>query len=149
MKVIFVQDVRGVAKRYDVKDVSDGYARNFLFANKLAEPATPGALKKIEAMRAEHRAAEETLMKQLMEVKRQMESVTLQFALKTDKSGAPFASVNKDTILSALRDHKFITTERPAIELKYPIKDFGEHTVPVDLKKGVVAHLKIQVVKEA
>lgn len=147
MKVIFIQDVRNVAKRHDVKDVSDGYARNFLFPNKLAEPATESALKKLEAARAEHNAAEEALLKQLNEVKRQIESVTLEFPLKTDKSGAPFASVNKDTILTALRDHKFITTERPAIELKYPIKDFGEHTVPVDLKKGVVAQLKINVVK--
>lgn len=148
MKVIFIQDARGIAKKYDVKDVSDGYARNFLFANKLAEPATPAALKKLEQLRAEHNAAEEAVMRQLHEAKRQMESITLQFALKTDKSGAPFASVNKDTILTALREHRLVTTERPSIDLKYPIKDFGEHTVPVDLKKGVVAQLKIKVVRE-
>ena len=148
MKVIFLQDVRGVGRRHETKDVSDGYARNFLLPNKLAEPATSAALKKIEEMKAVHDAADAALMKELEGAKREMESVILEFPLKADKSGAPFASVNKDTILKALRDHKFVTTERLSIELKYPIKEFGDHLVPIDLKKGVKANLKIRVVKE-
>jgi len=147
MKIIFLQDVRNIGHKYDVKDVSDGYARNFLFPNKLAEQATAGALKKIEEMKAAHEKEESATMKQLEEVKRQIEAVTLEFPLKADKSGAPFASVNKETILSALRDHKFVTTERVGIDLKYPIKEFGPHTVEIDLKKGVTAKLKISVVK--
>jgi large subunit ribosomal protein L9 len=147
MKIIFLQDVRGIGRKFDVKDVSDGYARNFLFPNKLAEQASDAALKKIEAMKAAHEHSEAELMKQLEDAKRQIEAVTLEFPLKADKSGAPFASVNKETILSALRDHKFITTERVGIDLKYPIKEFGPHTVEIDLKKGVVAKLKISVVK--
>ncbi len=149
MKIIFLQDVRCIGHKYDVKEVSDGYARNFLFPNKLAEPATSSGLKKIEEMKANHDKEESAVRKQLEEVKRQIEAVTLEFPLKTDKSGAPFASVNKETILSALRDHRFITTERVGIELKYPIKEFGAYTVEIDLKKGVVANLKISVVKEA
>jgi large subunit ribosomal protein L9 len=147
MKIIFLQDVRGVGQKFDVKDVSDGYARNFLFPNKLAEPASEASLKKIEAMKVAHEHSEVELMKQLEDAKRQIEAVTLEFPLKADKSGAPFASVNKETILSALRDHRFITTERPTINLKYPVKEFGLHTVEIDLKKGVVAKLKISVVK--
>jgi large subunit ribosomal protein L9 len=147
MKIIFLQDVRGIGKKFDVKEVSDGYARNFLFPNKLAEQASSASLKKIEEMKAAHEHSETELMKQLEDAKRQIEAVTLEFPLKADKSGAPFASVNKETILSALRDHKFITTERPSIDLKYPIKEFGPHAVEVDLKKGVVAKLKISVVK--
>ena len=54
MKVIFLEDVRNVGKKYDIKDVSDGYARNFLFPNKLAETATPEAIKKLESMKAAH-----------------------------------------------------------------------------------------------
>lgn len=147
MNVIFLQDVRGVARRYDVKDVSDGYARNFLFPNKLAEPATAAALKKIEEGKAAHEKQEAEIMKQLDDAKRQIESVTIEFALKADKSGAPFSSVNKESILKALREHKFITTERVGVELKYPIKEFGDHAVEIDLKKGVTATLKIKVVK--
>ena len=149
MKVIFLQDVRGVGRRHDIKEVSDGYARNFLFPNKLAETATESSLKKLHEMKAAHDAAEAALMAQMEEKKRAIEGMTIQFALKADKSGAPFASVNKDTILTALRDHKFITTERVGVELKYPIKEFGDHVISIDLKKGVVARLKIRVVKEA
>jgi large subunit ribosomal protein L9 len=147
MKIIFLQDVRGIGKKFDVKEVSDGYARNFLFPNKLAEQANNVSLKKIEEMKAAHEHSEVELMKQLEDAKRQIEAVTLEFPLKADKSGAPFASVNKEMILSALRDHRFITTERVGIDLKYPVKEFGLHTVEIDLKKGVVAKLKISVVK--
>ncbi len=147
MKVIFLQDVRGVGRRNETKDVSDGYARNFLLPNRLAEPATPAALRHLEEMKAAHDAADTALMKELAEAKKGIEGVILEFPLKADKSGAPFSSVNKDTILKALRDHKLVTTERVGIELKYPIKEFGDHVVPVDLKKGVAAELKIRVVK--
>ncbi len=147
MKVIFLQDVRNVGRRNDVKDVSDGYARNFLFINKLAEPASPAALKKLETMKAAHDAEEAALLRKLDDEKRAIEAVALEFPLKADKSGAPFSSVNKETILTALREHKLITTERVAIDLKYPIKEFGEHVVTVDLKKGVSAKMRIKVVK--
>ncbi len=148
MKVIFLQDVRGVGRKNDTKDVSDGYARNFLLPNKLAEPATPAALKHLEETKAAHDAADAVLMKELAEAKRGIEAVILEFPLKADKSGTPFSSVNKDTLLKALRDHRLVTTERVGIELKYPIKEFGDHVVPIDLKKGVTAELKIRVVKE-
>lgn len=147
MKIIFLQDVRGVGRRYDVKDVSDGYARNFLFPNKLAEPATDSSLKKIESMRAARDAEDAAIMKKLEESKREIEAATIQFELKADKSGAPFASVNKETILTALREHKFVTTEHVGMDLKHPIKTYGEHVIPIDLKKGVTAKLKIKVVK--
>lgn len=147
MKVIFTQDVRGVAKKYDVKDVSDGYARNFLFTNKLAEPATPAAIKKLETMRAEHDAADHELHKHLEELAQKIAGVKIKFELKADKSGAAFGSVNKETILKALREHKLISAERVDIDLKYPIKEFGEYTVPIDLKKGITAKLGVIVVK--
>jgi large subunit ribosomal protein L9 len=147
MKVIFIQDVRGVARKYDIKDVSDGYARNFLFANKLAESATPAAIKKLETMRAEHDAADRELHAHLEALAQKIAATKIQFELKSDKSGGPFSSVNKETILKALREHKLIGAERIDIDLKYPIKEFGEYTVPLDLKKGVTAKLGVVVVK--
>ncbi len=148
MKVIFLQDIRTIGKKFEVREVSDGYARNFLFPGKLAEPATPDALKKLEAMKAarekennEEKARREALAKKISAVK-------LEFELKADKSGAVFGSVNKDSIAKALREHHLIGPERVDIELKYPIKEIGEYAVTIDLKKGVTAKLKITV-KEA
>lgn len=147
MKVIFTQDVRGVAKKYDVKEVSDGYARNFLFVNQLAEPATPEAIKKIETMRAEHEKEDREAHGHLEALAQKIATTKIQFELKADKSGGPFGSVNKETILKALREHKLIGAERIDLDLKYPIKEFGEYTVPIDLKKGVTAKLGVVVVK--
>ena len=147
MKVIFLSDVRNVGKKYEVKDVSDGYARNFLFPNKLAEPATDVAIKKLESMKAEHEKEDNELHARLEALARKINETKLQFDVKTDRSGAVFGSVNKETILKALREHKLIGTERIDIDLKYPIKDLGEHIVDIDLKKGVMAKLGILVVK--
>jgi len=145
MKVILLEDVRSMGHRHDVKDVSDGYARNFLFPNGLAEPATPAALKKLAATKAAHDAEEKKLTGKLQEIARKLKETKIEFELKADKTGAAFGSVNKESILKALREHGFVTKERVEIGLKYPIKDFGEHTVSVDLKKGITAELTIVV----
>ena len=62
MKIILLDDVRGLGKKFDVKEVNDGYARNFLFPNKLAENATASALKKIAALKEEHNKNEKELI---------------------------------------------------------------------------------------
>lgn len=147
MQIILLEDIRRVGKKYEVKEVSDGYARNFLFPNKLAEPATPGALKKLEATKAEHERDDADLKARLAEIARKLTDTKLEFELAADASGALYGSVNKESILKALREHGFVTKERVDIDLKHPIKEAGEYTVPVDLKKGVTANLKIIVRK--
>lgn len=149
MKVILLADVPGVGKKHEVKEVSDGYARNFLFVNKLAEPATQGALAKLEALKAEHDKEDRELHARLEEISRKLADTKLEFTLRADKTGALFGAVNKESILKALREHGLITKERVDIDLKYPIKEEGEHIVPVDLKKGVSAKLVVIVRKQA
>ena len=148
MKVIILEDVKSIGKKFDIKEVSDGYARNFLFPNKLAELATPTTLKKIETMRAQHEKESMENEKTLKAIAMKIEATTLVFTLKTDKSGAAFGSINKDNILKALREHHLLTKERIDIDLDRPIKELGDHKVAVDLKKGVIAELKIKVEKE-
>lgn len=147
MKIILLEEIKNLGKKFDVKEVSGGYARNFLFPNKFAEPATPAALKNIETMKAEHEKEEGDIQKHLKEIAAKMLATKLVFTLKTDKAGAAFGSVNKESILKALREHDIVTKERIDINLDWPIKEFGEYTVPVDLKKGVTAELKIKVEK--
>ncbi len=143
MRVILLQDVRGLGKQREIKDVSDGYARNFLFPNELAELATPSALEKIEKFKAEFDKNEKELMKRLEEISRKIKETRLEFKLKTDKSGAVFGSVTKENILNAMRDAGLVRRERVLIELDRPIKELGEHRAAVDLKKGIKAELKI------
>lgn len=147
MKVILLGDVRNIGKKHEVREVSDGYARNFLFVNDLAEPATPAALKKLEALAAEREKEDRALHARLTSIAKRLTDTALEFELAADKSGALFGSVNKESILKALRGHGFVTKERVDIDLKYPIKEAGEYKVPVDLKKGVTATLRVVVKK--
>jgi large subunit ribosomal protein L9 len=145
MKVIILEDVRGIGKKFEVKEVRDGYARNFLFPNKLAEPANASSLKKLEAMKADLEKDEVEYKKYLEEAKRKIADTTIEFELKRGKDGSIFGSINKEAILKALREHRLITKERIDITLDHPIKELGAHTIPIDLKKGITTELKILV----
>ena len=149
MKVILLKDVRAIGKKWDTKDVSNGYARNFLFLNGLAEPATGSTLKKLEERRAMTERESVELSKRLHDIARHIEETTLTFELAVAKDGSVFGSVNKEGILKALRDHKLVRTERVEIALDRPIKTHGEHVVEADLKNGIAAKLKIRVVGKA
>lgn len=143
MKVIFLEDVKGIGRRRDVKEVSDGYARNFLFPNGLAKPATAGSLKELEKEKARSEKEDESLKKRLAEIARLLSDRHLEFSLRTDEKGGVFGSVSKEMILKGLRDANFVGKERVEIKLDHPLKELGEHFVDVDLKKGITAKLKV------
>ena len=79
MKVILLKDVRGVGKKYDINDVADGYARNFLFQNDLAKPATPASIKELERMKSKLNEDEILVKKHLEELARKMNGLSLEF----------------------------------------------------------------------
>ena len=143
MKVILLQDVRGIGRKHELKEVSDGYARNFLFANHLAKPGTTSALKELGAMKNKMTSDERELKKHLEELARKINGTTIVFTLKADVTGAVFGSVNKDAILKSLREQKLIGNERVEVELDHPLKEIGDHRVSVNLKKGIFANLGV------
>jgi large subunit ribosomal protein L9 len=143
MKIILLQDIKGVGKKYDAKDVADGYARNFLLPNKLAEIATPSSLKELEIRKSEMNKNEQESKKHTEELLRQMKERTLEFFLKTDEAGSIFGSVNKDAILKALRDAGLVTKERVEIELTHPLKEFGEHKIGIRFRNGMSGDIKV------
>ncbi len=143
MKIILLQDIQGVGKKNDIKEVSDGYARNFLFQNNLAKPATPVNIKELENLKSKLDKKEIELKKHLEELARKINEISLEFMLKTDEAGSVFGSVTKEMILKSLRENHLVTKERVEITLDHPLKAFGEHKIPVDLKKGITAELKI------
>lgn len=150
MRVILIEDVKNLGKKHDVKEVSEGYARNFLFPRRLAQPATAGALSDLEKLKQHLQKDEDEHLKHLRALAALLGERTLLFELKTDEAtGAVFGSVSRDSILKALRSNGLITTERLDIKLEHPLKVLGEHTVDVDLKKGVTAKLKLTLRKQA
>lgn len=148
MKVILLEDVKNIGKRGELKEVSGGYARNFLFPNALAKPATAGNLKELEREKIRSEKEDEMLKKRLVEIARLMTERHLEFKMRTDEKGGVFGSVTKDMILKGLRDAGFVSKERVEIKLAHPLKELGEHYVDVDLKKGIGAKLKIMLLPQ-
>src|SRR3989344_1533072 len=145
MKVILLEDVKGIGKKYDVKEVKGGYARNFLIPKNLAKPTSAEALKKLESLQASWKLKKNTIRKELETVAKNIQDRSLIFFLKVDDKNNPFGSVTKEMILSAIRDNAFVTKERVDIKLDRPLKELGEYEVEVEFKKGIKTQLKIEV----
>lgn len=143
MKVVLLEDVKAVGRKHDVKEVSDGYARNFLFPNKLAKPATASSLKEAETTKALQEKGEAEHLKRLHEIAKLLDERMLEFEVKADEKGTIFGSVTKDMILKNLRDTDLVRNERVELKMDHPLKELGEHKIEVDLKKGVKATLRV------
>ena len=149
MKVIFLSDVRNVGKRDEIKEVSPGYARNFLFPNKLALLATPEEVKKLDKNREAETKNEAAMITHLRQLADTIKEKKLVLSVKTDNTGHTFGSVSRDMILAGLRDAGIIATEKIEIKLPHPLKEIGEYQVELDLKKGITAILNLTLQKQA
>lgn len=129
MKVILHKDIRGVGQRGSIQNVSDGYATNFLFPQKLAEPATEAALEKIEAEKekraAETRAKEEAIDRIIDMVR----GSTVAIEVAATPTGGLFKKVVAADIVKAIRMQKSVEVPEAAIVLDEPLRTVGEHKV--------------------
>ncbi len=134
MKVIFLQDVPRVGKRHDIKEVNDGYAMNFLLPRKLAEPATPKAVAELEKRKKnieiERKVQEDILMKNLEEIKGK--AVTIKG--KANEKGHLFSAIHKKEIVEAMKAQNHANIDEEFISLEKPIKEIGEHEIPISIK---------------
>ncbi len=147
MKVILSNDIRRLGKKYDIRDVSDGYARNFLLPRGLAIPATADALKSLDEKRSreEHKSARDEA-----DYRAQAEHIaglTLRFKMKLGEKGKTFGSVSERDIADALRREK-ISVEKEWIALDEHIKTTGEHTVSLNFPHGIKGEIKVVVEAE-
>jgi len=134
MKVIFLKDVPKIGKKYDIKNISDGYALNFLFPRGLAEKATDKAIKDIELKQKEivieRQIQDELLMKSLAEIKEK--SVTIEG--KANPKGGLFSAIHKKEIVEAMRSQHRAEINEDFIILEKPIKELGEFEIPIEIK---------------
>lgn len=145
MKVIFTQDVKGKGKKGDVKNVSDGYARNYLLKNNLAEEATSGNMKKLEAKKKKEQQQAEEEKKEAELLKQELANTTVEIKAKSGDSGQLFGSITSKHIADTLKqDHNYKIDKRK-IELDNPIRTLGYTDVPVKLHSEVTGTIKIHV----
>lgn len=138
MKVVLLKDVRGVGQRHEVKNVADGYATNFLFKNKLAEPATEEKIKQIEAQKEANaeaqRKEDEVLDKKVLSLK----GKTITLSAKATEKGGLFKAITEKDIARAILGEYSLQMPEDSIVLGNPIKMTGEHTVKLTGKNASV-----------
>jgi len=131
MKVVLLKNVSKVGKRFDVKEVADGFALNHLIPRGEAKAATANVLKQVEAekakINAEMKIKENLIAKNLKEISQAV--VTIKG--RANDKGALFAGLHKDVIVSALKEQTRLDIDPEFIVIEKPIKDLGEHEIEV------------------
>jgi large subunit ribosomal protein L9 len=145
MKIILLKDVPKVGRRYEIKNVADGYALNLLIPRGLAQKATPDIVSKMETLKAQDLAQKqiqnELLLKGLEEIKK----VSLEYKGKANDKGHLFAGVTKEMILDLLKKETKFNIDIESIKLDKPIKEVGDHKVNIEVL-GKKADFEIKIV---
>ena len=145
MKVILLKDVKGLGKARDIKEVSDGYARNFLFKQGLAEEATAV---KVNSLNIKLNAEDYHRKEEIKALKAQAESIngkTIEVKIKCGENGKIFGSVTSKEIADAI-SNLGVTVDKKKILLKEPIKNLGSYTVEIRFLAEVSAKITVSVV---
>jgi len=146
MKVILLQNVEGLGKAGDLKDVANGYARNFLLPRKLAAGATPALM----ANRDQRIAAEQRRVEKQVEAKRQqaeqLAKITLTFRAKVGSQGRLYGSITSQDIASALREQENLVVDRRLIDLADPIRALGTFSIPVKVASQLEPKITVNVI---
>ena len=148
MRVVLTQDVPNLGKVGDVKDVADGYGRNFLIPKGMAVLATVSALKNVEDLR---RAEAKRMAKRLTDaesVANRLRQLDLVFKARAGEEGRLYGSITNADNAEAIQAQTGLEIDRRVIELEHPIRQTGEHMVEVRLMQNVIAPVKVTVTPE-
>ena len=127
MKIILSQDITGVGRKGEVKNVSDGYARNFLLPNKFGQIATPAAIASAEKIRKQTEQDKEVQKDILEKNINGLKDLKVQLKAKANEKGHLFSIVHPDEISKILKEQHHLDIPSKFIEIKKPIKELGEH----------------------
>lgn len=144
MRVIFLQNIKGVAQIGDIKNVANGYARNFLFVKNLARPATADAEKQAETLKLKRKKQHETDKEAAVELAKKLEGMTLGLTEDANEEGHLYGSVNEKKIAHALKE-RGIAVKEENINLLQHLKTVGEHEVELDLHPEVKSKIKVTI----
>lgn len=145
MKVVLLQDVKGSGKKGELVNVSDGYARNFLFPRKLAKEANAQAINEIKNAEDSRRFKIETDTANANKSKEKLEDKIISITAKAGKNGKLFGSVTSKEISAEIKKQFGIDVDKRKITIDGEIKAFGTYNCEVKLYQGVIAKIKVKV----
>ena len=142
MKIILLKDIVKVGKRYEVKDIADGYAVNLLIPRRLAIAATPDALRRVEVDKAKENTEKKIHLDLLIKNLNDLDGITLTVVGKANEKGHLFAGLHREDIAKELEKQTHLQINPSSINLEYPIKELGEHIIEVS-EAGKIAKFKV------
>ena len=144
MRIILLQDIKGLGKKFEIKEVTDGYARNFLLPKNLARLATSQAIAQSEKQREIRIKKGKEGFKKAEKIASKLKDLVLEIKTKTTKEGKLFGSISNQDIADALNKKGFeISLDK--IKIKEPIKKVGKHSVLINLATGIQAKIIVEV----
>ncbi|WP_219834659.1 50S ribosomal protein L9 [Paenibacillus sp. R14(2021)] len=147
MKVIFLQDVKGQGKKGEIKEVSEGYVRNFLFPKNLAKPASDGNLKTLDLQNAAEKRKKEKEKEDAQALASRLEALKVVVKTKAGEGGRLFGAITSKQIAEAL-EAQGVKIDKRKIELEEPIRTLGVTQVTVKLHPEVKAKLSVHASEE-
>ena len=148
MKVLFVQDVPNVAKAGEIKEVADGYGRNFLIPKNLALLATPSVTSTIEVQRRIRAHQQGQIEAETTELAHQLEGKEIVLKAKTGAKERLFGSITSADIASELQNTTGLVVDKKKIELAEPIRQLGSYEVTIKLAKDIAPKIRVIVTEQ-
>jgi len=145
VRVILKAEVNGLGRTGDIKDVADGYARNYLFPKGLAIEATGSELKHLAQERQAERTKKDRAHQDAEELAKRLAEVTLVFRLKAGEQGKTFGSVTAKEVAEALKKEAKAEIDKTKILMREPLRSLGIHKVEVRLLADVRADVTIAI----
>jgi large subunit ribosomal protein L9 len=149
MQVMLLKDVEGLGHAGDIKHVAGGYAQNYLLPRHLALPASEGALKQAKSLKD---AAERRRQRKFNEAKTLADSLNgkvVTFTAKAGEGDRLYGSITAHDVAERLAQTTGVEVDHRLVALEHPIKELGEHAVPIKIASGATATVTVRVEREA
>lgn len=148
MKVILLQDIKGVGKKDQIINANDGYARNYLFPKKLAIEATKDNLAKLQAKKTSEANKKQAEIEANKEMARKIEKIELKITAKAGENGKIFGGITSKEVSEELKKQYKFEIDKKKIVLKETIKNLGKFTAEIKFGDGVNAKLTLNILGE-
>ncbi len=145
MKIILKKDVPGTGKKGEVKEVADGFARNFLLKQDLAEVASGGALRSLAEDVRKQKKVNEHELKEYQKIAAALDGVEIEMTEKVSSQGVLYAAVGPQKLAKLIKDQIGVIVKSSQIHIPHAIKELGEHTVMAVFGHGLEAEIRVRV----
>ncbi len=147
MRVILLQDIENIGKKYEIKEVKDGYAQNFLIPKRLVKPATKEALKWLETQKEIREKKAEKELKEAQKIVSEIDGVEIVIPVKIGEKEQFFEKINSQKISEKLKEKGF-EIKKSQIGLEQPIEELGEFPIKVKFEHNLEAEIRVIVTEE-